>query len=87
MLRGARIDYPNRRSFDQQCGEHSRTVCSSVDPDPIVVDSHLRTDGMPMNDHKSVIPFVQKERLADPAQVCLKLLVDLDAGSNARMDE
>ena len=42
---------------------------------------------MAVNDDKSVIGLVEQEGLADPAQIRLALLVDLDAGANAGVNE
>ena len=64
-----------------------RPVRSGVDADAVGTLVGTVADGMPMDHHEPVIAVVEQERLADPAQVGLPLLVKRDARANSGMDE
>src|SRR6476620_7475519 len=82
-----RIEAPRARSLDRQRRQHAGPISASVDADAVGSKLDFRADRMPMDDHESVIGVVVQERLADPAKVGLTLLLDLDPGADARVDE
>src|SRR6266851_3692889 len=83
----ARVDQPALASLDRQRGQQARTISSGIDADPIGPLIHLIRDGMPVDDDEAMVALVEQEGLADPAQVRLALLVDLDARPDSGMDE
>ena len=61
--------------FNDQSGEHAGAVGASINPDPVRSFLDGAGDRMAMDNDEAVIGLVEKERLTDPAQVGLALLL------------
>src|SRR4051812_15261966 len=81
------IEIPAAVLFDRERGKDPAAVGAGVDPDPIRPLLDLGADGVPMDNDKAVVSVVGKERLTDPAQVRLRLLIERSPGTNAGVDE
>jgi len=61
--------------FNDQSGEHAGAIRACINPDPVRSFLDGAGDGMSMDNDEAVIGLVEKERLTDPAQVGLALLL------------
>ena len=85
--RRPRIEVPGSATLDRQSGQHSRAIGARIDPDAIDLLVDLGADRVPMDDNEAVVRVIEKERFANPAQIGLALLFDLNAGTDSGMDE
>src|SRR3989442_1090111 len=67
---------PARAIFDAQRGENPREISASVDRDAIAPLIYVRNDRVAVHDDPAMLLGVAEERLADPAQVHARLLVN-----------
>src|SRR5206468_7344528 len=82
-----RVEQPAFGSLDRKGRQNSAAVGPRVDADPVRPLLDGLGDGVAMDDDEAVIAVIVEERFADPPQVGLALLVELDARPNAGMDE
>ena len=75
----ARVQVPALRSVDDERGQNAGRISAGIDADTVGPLLDLGPDGMPVNHDEPVVGVVGEERLADPPQVELGLLVERDS--------
>ena len=83
----ARIDVPALTPLDRQCRQDAGAISACVDANTVRPLLDRGRDGVPVNHHKTMVGLVKKEGVTDPAQIRLKLLVELDTRPDAGVDE
>jgi len=75
----ARIDQPAPGALDRKCREHAGAVGAGIDPDPVRPLLDVVADRVAVDDDEAVVALVEQERLTNPPEVGLALLVDRHA--------
>src|SRR4051812_38649862 len=74
------VKVPALLSIDDERGQNSAAISAGVDADPVRTLLDFVADGVAVDDDAAVITVVEQERLADPTQVRLELLLDRNPG-------
>src|SRR5947209_17799165 len=83
----ARIQVPPLPPFECQSREDCGRECAGVDTDPVRLLVDLPADAVPVDDDETMVGFIDQERLADPSQVRLALMAQLDSRPDAGVNE
>src|SRR3954471_19624940 len=86
-LSNPRVDKSPFGAVDDQRGQDACSISPCINADAIGAFLNRRSDRMAVHDREAVIGLIEQKRLADPAQVRLRLLLQLDARSDAGMNE
>src|SRR4051812_24268682 len=74
-------------SVDHESRQNARGIGARIDSDSVRPLFDIRRDRVSMDDDKAVIRLIEQERLANPPEVRLILLLERNAGADAGMDE
>src|SRR4051812_17972470 len=81
------IDEAALGSLDHQRGQDPGTVSAGIDSDAVRPLLDVRADGVTVDYDEAMVGLVEQKRLADPPQVRLRLLFELNAWTNAGVNE
>lgn len=82
-----RLEIPSTRALESQCGQYPAPVGTRIDTDPVSALFNLGADRVPMHNDAAMVGIVEKERLSDPAQVLLELVLDCNPGTDSSVNE
>src|SRR5439155_20414351 len=77
----------NRRAFNRNAGQGSRSPRAGIDIDSIVFDVRMRHRRVTVNDESFVIARGVEELITNPDQIVNVLLLDRDVRTNAGVNE
>ena len=83
----SRVEKPPLRAFDCQRRQDTCAIGTSVDSDAVGSLVDIPRNGVAMDDYEAMVAVIRKERITNPAQVGLKLLLNFNSRADACMDE
>jgi hypothetical protein len=87
LRRSPGVEEPAFGALDCKRSQHPASISACIDADTIGADLHLGPDRMAVDDDEAMVGIIKQERLSNPAQVRLTLLVNFHAWPDPSVDE